>query len=142
MSRSNNDGDTRGSNDEYFNETASPNSSFVEDSWVNPDTKEEQSDNYDNIDEVQILTKTENNKNKQVSPHVKTKEELTLELGTAGICGLLFVRNFVEGGMIGMAFGGITGIMHGFQTGSHKAPGFGRAVLGEATRNVAGNLPS
>ena len=74
MSRSNNDGDTRGSNDEYFNETAddpyasttedkyaSPNSSFVEDSWVNPDTKEEQSDNYDNIDEVQILTKTENN---------------------------------------------------------------------------------
>lgn len=114
-------------------------SKFVEDKWVGDDSLEEQGDDFDNIDERELLSKKKNenaNKNKQNNQQqIKTKNDLTLELGTAGICGLLFVRNFVEGGMVGMVFGGIKGVVHGFQTGANKTPGFRRAVFAEAAAN-------
>lgn len=94
-------------------------SKFIEDKWNNDD-------------------KSDNN-SKTVSANtpkqIKSKEDLTIELGTAGICGLLFMRNFVEGGMVGMAFGGIKGIINGYQMGTNKLPGFARTVYAEAAVN-------
>jgi hypothetical protein len=147
----------RGEDEEYFNETAddpyaiptedkyetpNPNnknaydtdtqfSKFVEDKWTSGERDTPQEGNsFDQIDELEM------EKNKSAAEQqIQSKNDLTLELGTAGICGLLFVRNFVEGGVIGMAFGGIKGVIAGFQTGSNKAPGFARAVYAEAAIN-------
>lgn len=104
-------------------------SKFIEDKWAG-DPKDDEG-NYDAVDDINIANKKKNKKEQQI----KTKDELSLELGTAGICGLLFVRNFVEGGMIGMVFGSVKGVINGYQTGMNKAPGFARSVYSEAAIN-------
>ena len=156
MSRRSNEDKRRQEEEEYFNETAddpyatatedkyaTPDdtkkydtdtqfSKFVEDKWTGGDTPQEGNE-FDNIDEEDLKNKHQKKKPLSAAEQqVKTKNDLTLELGTAGICGILFLRNFVEGGMIGLVFGGLKGVITGYQTGSNKAPGFVRAVYTEA----------
>eukprot|EP00603_Paraphysomonas_imperforata_P002111 CAMPEP_0114425316 /NCGR_PEP_ID=MMETSP0103-20121206/7170_1 /TAXON_ID=37642 ORGANISM="Paraphysomonas imperforata, Strain PA2" /NCGR_SAMPLE_ID=MMETSP0103 /ASSEMBLY_ACC=CAM_ASM_000201 /LENGTH=264 /DNA_ID=CAMNT_0001594143 /DNA_START=24 /DNA_END=818 /DNA_ORIENTATION=- len=98
-------------------------SKFIVDKWVN-----ESEDGGD--------SSADDTKAKQ---QMKDKNELLKieleKLGTGGICGLLFVRNFVEGGIVGMMFGGVKGALDWRQLAAHSRGSFGRVVLREATLN-------
>lgn len=111
------------------NDTQSNLSKFLEDKWTGDDESKYDGKDFDKID-------IENGqKQKHIPAPKKSNKDLTLELGTAGICSILFLRNYVEGGLVGFVFGGIKGVIGGYQTGGNKLPGFARSVRAEAAAN-------